>query len=221
MKHGTLKLACLALAVVAFVTSPLVAKADTITLELISGATNITITDNGVGDSNPAIGQITYIGAVGGWNLNVTTGSGTAVLKPGSIDVNSVDETSGSTPLKIIFTDSSLTTPVGNQDYTMAVGGTLGSGEGITYQAFYNATLLNTLGAFTSGPGFSGATGGTNDFVSPYSLQEQITLTASGVSSSQSSFDASFAIPEPASLSLLGLGFVVAAGGLRKRLLNR
>ena len=212
-----LKLACLALALVAFVTAPLTAKADVVTLELISGATDITIADGGVGDANSAAGVITYIGAVGGWTLNVTTGEGLGIAGLKSMDLNSVDTGATTDSLTIKFKDAGITTPTGSAGYTMAIGGT--TATSIAYEVDYNGALLNSIGPF-SGGGFSGSTGGTNTFVGPYSLTQIATITgASGINTT--SFDANFTIPEPASLSILGAGMLAAAASLRKRLLGR
>jgi hypothetical protein len=210
MKHGTPKLACLALAVVALVTLPLVAKADNLTLTLTSGASVVTLTSTGA--------PLSYNGGVGNWQINVTTGIGNTTLGPGVMDLNSIDlSTSGTAnPLTIDFTDSGLTKPIGIDDYLMTIGGT--STSTVSYQTYYDSTLLNTL-AFTTTP-FSGSVGGTNNFVSPYSISQVATIGAGGPGTI-SSFDARFQIPEPASLSLVGLGLLVAAGGLRKRLMNR
>ena len=63
-----------------------------IQLTLASGGSTVTVDDGGVGDANPAAGVITYIGAVGGWEFNVTTGSIVGSPNP-LIDLNSVNTT--------------------------------------------------------------------------------------------------------------------------------
>ena len=44
------------------------------TLTIFDGTTTITVMDNMAGDSNPALGVVTWIGSIGLWNLNIDSG---------------------------------------------------------------------------------------------------------------------------------------------------
>src|SRR4051795_10224471 len=85
----------------------------TLSLTLSSGATTFVVADGSALDFNPAVGQITFIGAVGTWNLNVTTG--TLGTSPQVIDLNSVDTVTGNgtgaNSLTLKFTTTNLTGP--------------------------------------------------------------------------------------------------------------
>src|SRR5271169_653075 len=79
-------------------------------LELSSnnGATWTKITDGGAHDFNPEAGAITFVGSIGTWKINVTTG----LTKPavGSVtlpvmDLNTVDTSTGKGTLLIKFID--------------------------------------------------------------------------------------------------------------------
>lgn len=221
----SLKVACLAIVAMALLAMPLAAKADTLTLTLTSGLSSVTVTDGGVGDANPLTGAITFVGPVGGWFLNVTTSQGTGILGPGRMDLNSADTGIGNPllPLEITFTESDLTKPVGVNNYVMAIGGTMGApSHTLTFTSLYNGNPLQSLTFANMSGAFSGTTYGTNDFVAPYSLGEYVKidpLRATNIIISDS-FDASFDVPEPASLSLMGLGLFMLGGMLRKRLSN-
>src|SRR5262245_22975490 len=66
----------------------------TLTLTLQQGAISKNIEDNQAYDSNPLTGVVTYIGSVGVFSINVTTGiSGSANTLPNVLmDVNTVNQ---------------------------------------------------------------------------------------------------------------------------------
>ncbi len=173
----------------------------------------ITITDGGVGDSNPLAGWVTFIGTVGGFSVNVTTGltSGSPTLA--HLDLSTLSTFSGPGTLTIQFGDTGFSGPISG---TFDVGGTLSgsAGSSVLFDSFYNSTLLATLGPFSLGA-FSGSTGFSASPASPYSLMIEAIITMTGPG--QVSFNEEFqAVPEPISLILLGSGLVGA--GVYRRL---
>ena len=128
------------------------------------------ITDNGVGDSNPLIGVITFSGPVpGGFVVNVTTGlskpmvGGTTNIA--ELDLNSVNvQTAGAGTLRITLEDTDFIAGAnGLLSFVGLVGGTLTApgGSSVTFNTWVNpADLVPALGPDTSPAAALGAIGG-------------------------------------------------------------
>src|ERR1043165_1553588 len=83
-----------------------------ISLRLDDGLGNtVTITDGGLGDSNALAGAITWIGTLGTWNLNVSTGAGSAITGPMAMDLNSINNTTAAGTLLIDFSENNFNAP--------------------------------------------------------------------------------------------------------------
>ena len=185
-------------------------------------------------DLNPALGQITFIGGVGSWTSNVTSGFGPPFenLVP-LLDISSFNATvgAGGGALTVLLSVTGLTGPAGLQTFLNSIGGTnSAAGTTVTTQAFLsNANLaFCAQGCGTaispaivmSGAAFSGLTSGSALLGSgPFAITLAVTIDSHGIADT-TSFNDSLALPEPASLSLLGSG-LLGFGMAFRRLLMR
>jgi hypothetical protein len=184
----------------------------TMTLDDGAGHT-VTIVDGGLHDSNPLAGAVTWVGSLGSWKLNVTTGVSKPVVGSPSapeLDLNSIDATTrAGGVLTITLSDSGFML---DGTARAIIGGT--TAGSVTYKTWADATLL-TSQTFGSGP-FSGITLGSVTANGPYSLSEQVIITQHGAG--VSSFDANLTVPDSGStMALLGFG-LLAVESLRRKL---
>lgn len=206
--------------------APMAANASTLTLEDVANASGVvTVIDQGAGDANAAVGAVTFIGAVGAFNINVTTGLGAPILGNGinfaQIDLNFTTASSAAGELEMTFLDEglSLSSAIASASFLGEIGGTAGS----TVSAF--AELRNTTSGLTTlidlatfGPGaFSGSAADTvlGGLASTdiFALFAQINIVHDKLDSSSGNFEVTAAVPVPAALplfatALLGLGLL-------------
>jgi hypothetical protein len=193
-------------------------------LRLTTDSGSISVMDGSVADWNVEDGAVTFIGAVDGWTVNVTTGFSKPLLGSDvapSLDLNSVNLSSyGSGTLRIELTDTDflLSGPV---RANAQIGGvTAGS---LSYQTYYDAGntafgqggLLHDLGTFGAGAfSASGSTSLLMPALYSLTLLVEIMHPTAGVASS---FNATLQVPEPSSIALLGAGLLLLAGTGRRR----
>lgn len=199
-------------------------------LKLSAGGSSDTIVDQGAGDADPTVGSVVRVGALGGWNVNVSTGVSKPVLGSSTaalVDLNSINISSTGTTevLEVEFWDFDFSGS-GLTPFTTAIGGTLNN-VGINWLACIdinngtNCTDFLTSGADGS---LTSSSFAADDFDQAlldagYSvgLRAQIHAIETGVSAS-TSFDFEVSqVPVPAAAWLFGSGLLGLAGAARKK----
>lgn len=195
-------------------------------IRLSDGTNTVTVADNDGTDANTMAGAVTFIGSVGAFNINVSTGlskpaSGTALIP--DIDLNSVNSSTGAGTLTIEFTDTDFQAS-GARQFVSQIGGTT-DGTNLSAQlyldaannAFAQSTLLTNM-AFTGSP-FAGTDTGAFDFGAgpvSYSLTKVVSFTHTRAGD-DTSFDFETEIPVPATLAFLGMGLAGLGVAARRR----
>ncbi len=206
---------------------------------------SVTLCDNNVNyagctgnasDLNPALGQITFIGGVGGWSNNVTSGFGPPYenLVP-LLDISTFNATTGggAGPLTVLLSVSGITSFQGLLNVIDSIGGTSTyAGTTITTQAWLSpannpfcastscGAVALTSALTETGGIYSGKMVGSGTFPNnPFAITLAVTINSQG-NPDTTSFDNEFDIPEPAALSLLGSGLLGFGMAFRKKLLG-
>lgn len=195
------------------------------TLRLTQGATTVTITDQendggGDDDANSTAGAVTFVGTVGVFDINVSTGltkpaSGSAVSP--DIDLNSINSSNGGGTLTIEFSETGF---IGSGQHTAstALGGTTQGTISFSVDIDTTDTLFgSTNNVFSVGPlgnPFSASGAGQFNHVGSYSITQTAVIAHTG--DGTTSFDIQTLVPVPSTLGLLGVG-LIGLGALARR----
>jgi hypothetical protein len=186
-----------------------------------------TVDDEGVGDLTAGVGAVTFSGALGVWNINVSTGIGAGpngFADQPHLDLNSVNASTGNTGisfLEILFTQTDNTTGAGYSIHS-DIGGTnnntcntaqlYGSGGNA---GFALTDLITSTGPTCTSPFAVSDSGVIGAYAGAYSLTQRLWISK-GTGPASFSGDFESVVPEPATLALLGLGLAGVAARRRK-----
>lgn len=180
------------------------------------GSTWNTVTDNGAGDLDSYLGNISFsTTSLAGFNNISITGTTLSFANGAALFTNTLEVTGSVATLYLKMSDSpySISMPLGSGAH-FSSGLTLQRGNATaeleTYYGsslFDTTNLISTLG--TTVPDFVEADGTLPGITNPFSLTELLTIHHNGSTTSQVTASLELTpVPEPGTLVLLGAGFL-------------
>jgi hypothetical protein len=191
------------------------------------GGDDITVLDNGAGDTSGIVGAISFSTSAFGYTFLVNTSQSKPTL--GSASEPQLDLTYTATSGAAggtVFLYASDTDFIGAHSYLLTLGGTNSGGSGtVTGRAwggttntalqFSGANLLCSTGALSGSTIEGECSGLLSPSVNPYSLTIGVAITRT--SAGTSTGDLNLQVPEPASMTLFGLGMLGFGIATRRR----
>jgi hypothetical protein len=185
-------------------------------LELISGSITSVLV------ALTPTGSITFVGSVGQWELNVSTGQNNLGSGPTSpiIDLNSVDTAAGYAgtlaPIEVLYTSQESANARGEVigEFGGTTTTTLTDWQWLGYSPFAKTLLLTKVGPMGPGAVSGTAYGNTGTPTGPYWLTEDVLITGgTRGTTEQSSFDANSSIVPDGGTTVVMLGSLFAGMG--------
>jgi hypothetical protein len=150
-------------------------------------------------------------------NFTLTTSAAADII----LLFSDTDFAGGPSPFNLHF-GGTFTAPAGSTVEALAYFDAAGVGANALFcggagdNCAANGTLIGTVGPFGSGGAFAGDASGVGGSASNYSLTQVVRLHLTGATTFSGDFEI-VAVPEPASVALLGGALLLTAGFLRKK----
>lgn len=202
-------------------------------ISLDDGAGNsIVVGDGGGSDLNGVDGGVTWVGGLGVWSINVSTGIsdpalGTKALP--NLDLNSVNNSSsaaGST-MTVMITDTDFTTKMIGEVISLLLDASATTDGTIAFDLYIDdgnaefgmTQLLASAGPFVGPGAFADSVTGFGTATDLYAITLVVTIDHNGSNTGEvTSFDAEITrVPEPTTLAIFGAGLIMLGGLVRKR----
>jgi len=195
------------------------ATAQALTLTLEQGSNIVSVTDGSAIDTKTTTGIIGWSGTLGTFDLDISTTGysqpvfGSSTLAYMDLLAGALTSASGGGTLKITLADTNFNLDLmpgisPNAEALASIGGTISGLGSVTYNTYYNGTLLTSVSGLT-GTSFQSDEYKLLDVVNPFALSLELLITHEGAANT--TFDSKLEViptPEPGTIVLLGAGLL-------------